>query len=55
MGLLREIAPDLKRAALPMHTASSPAAAVLADLIAQASQALGLEAEIVPLQERARP
>lgn len=53
VGLLRAIAPDLKRAAFLMHTASSPAAAVLADSIAQASQALGLEAEIMPLQEGA--
>ncbi|MCJ2022404.1 ABC transporter substrate-binding protein [Methylobacterium sp. E-065] len=52
VGLLREIAPDLKRVAFLMHAASSPIAPVLAESIEQVSASLGLEAVIVPLRER---
>jgi putative tryptophan/tyrosine transport system substrate-binding protein len=50
--LLREIAPDLRRVAFLQHRASSPISGVLADAIEQASQSLGLQALILPLNER---
>lgn len=53
VALLREIAPDLKRFAMLMHPASSPSSGALAEAIRRASQALGLEAVFIPLNQRA--
>jgi putative ABC transport system substrate-binding protein len=50
--LLREIAPDLRRVAFLQHRASSPISGALADAIEQASRFLGLQALILPLNER---